>query len=113
MTMLSLSATADATGKATVEITPNKSGVQWTVAQIGVETIPVRPAGNATTRLNGRYVTSTAVLPSSAGGQPFINIQPIDKLSIDFVGLTAGDSCIVSVFYNESLWGETPRADVV
>lgn len=113
MTMGVATASADSTGTAVVTITPDKSGVQWTIAQLGVESVPPRGTATATIRLNGRYVTSTIVMPQSAGGQPFINLQYNDQFTVTFSGLTVKDEAIVTYFYNESLWGTIPKADVV
>lgn len=102
-----------ADGTATINISPDKSGIQWTVGQTGVESVPTRTTGTCTTRLNGNYLTSTATLPASAGGQPAINIQATDTLSFLFQGLTQGDSAIVTLYYTETPWGTIPKTDVV
>lgn len=113
MTMLALSATADAAGNATIEVVPNKAGIQWTIGQVNAETIPFRGTASCTIRFNGRFVTNSAILPSSAGGQPFINLQSMDKMTVDFTGMSAGDTAVAAVFLKESLWGAIPDANVV
>lgn len=113
MTALTKSAQASAAGTATVNISPDKSGIQWAVAQISVECRPSRVTQQVTTRLNGNYYTSSAVLPSVASGSPAQLLQAIDVLSFEFIGCTVGDSCIVTISYTESPWGTIPRVDVV
>lgn len=113
MTALTKSAQAGAAGTATVNISPDKSGIQWAVAQISVECRPSRVTQQVTTRFNGNYYSSSAVLPSVASGAPAQMLQAVDILSFDFIGCTAGDSCIVSIYYTESQWGTMPRVDVV
>ena len=106
-------ATANAAGIATVTIPPVLSGLQWTVAQSSVETLPTRSGVTCTTTLNGNLVTSTQVVPSTAGGSPAINVQAGDALVYAFTGLTQGDTAKVTLFYNESAWGTPPRTDWV
>lgn len=113
MTALSSSAQAAADGTATVNISPSKSGIQWAVAQITAECKPSRNTQQVTVRVNGNYYTSSAVLPSTASGAPAQMLQATDTMSFAFSGCTAGDSCIVTIYYTESPWGTTPRVDVV
>lgn len=109
----SYSVQAGAAGTATVRISPSKSGIQWAIAQISVECIPARVTQQVTMRKNGNYYTSSAVMPSVASGTPAMLLQATDTLTADFLGCTAGDSCIVTIYYTESQWGTVPRVDVV
>lgn len=113
MTAKAFSATVKADGTCLINISPDKSGIQWTVGQTGVESVPTRATGTVTTRLNGNYLTSTATMPASAGGQPAINMQATDTLSFLFTGLTVGDNAIVTLYYTETPWGTIPKVDVV
>ena len=113
MTALSASAQANASGTATVSISPNKSGIQWAVAQISVECKPSRATQNVTVRVNGNYFTSSASMPDVASGAPAQMLQAMDIMTFDFAGCTSGDSCIVTIYYTESQWGSVPRVDVV
>lgn len=113
MTVLSQSASADINGEATVTISPQKSGIQWAVAQSSVETRPYRGTAQCETRFNENFLTSSAVLPATAGGAPAITLQANDNLSFRFTGCTQGDSCVVTIYYTESPWGTIPRVDVV
>lgn len=113
MTVLTKSASADVNGEAIVSISPEKSGIQWAVAQSSCETRPFRGTAQVTTRFNENYLTSSAVLPSTAGGAPAITLQANDRLSYEFIGCTQGDSCVVTIYYTESQWGTVPRVDVV
>lgn len=113
MAMSAFTANATAVTPTIVQVVPNKSGVQWVVAQLGAETVPFRGTASTVVKLNGRYVTSSAVLPSSAGGQPYITLQSKDLLTVEFSGMTAGDQAIVTVFYVETLWGTVPTGEIV
>jgi hypothetical protein len=106
-------ARAKADGTCTVTIQLTKSGVQWVVAQIGAETQPFRSTAQVTMRKNGGYLTSSATLPASSGGNPAILMQGMDTLTFDFVGMTLNDTAVVTLYYVESLWGTIPNGDVV
>lgn len=101
----SYSAFVGASGTATLIIVPDKSGIQWVVAQISVDCSPSRPEGNATVRKNGQYVTSTITLPQTAGGEPALLLQYFDTMTITFSGCQPGDNVIGTVYYNEVPWG--------
>jgi hypothetical protein len=113
MTALSQSAQANAAGQATVHIAVNKSGLQWAVAQMSVEARPQAVNGACTVLFNGNYYTSTATLPSTAGGQPAITLQAQDDLAFQFVGLAPGATGVVTIYYTETAWGEIPNVSVV
>lgn len=88
-----------------VRIQHNRSGIDWVVSQISVETIPATPAGLAVVRRNGRYLTDTTQLPAGAQGQPFYKLSASDVLTIDFSNLVAGTTAICTVSYQEGTWG--------
>ena len=113
MATTSRTATAKADGTCTVNISPDKSGIQWTVAQSTVETLPFTGTAQVTTRLDGRYMTSSSVLPATAGGSPAIVLQSMSILSFDLIGMTPGSVAVVTIYYTESVWGSDARADVV
>lgn len=114
MALYSSSARANANGEATATVQQNKSGLQWLVYQIAVETIPQRSSAQATVTLNGRYITSTVVgSGSSAQGPPYLTISGMDQLVVSWVGLTAGDSAILTLLYQETEWGVLPAGDFV
>lgn len=102
-------ATADANGNATVTIPQVKSGLQWTVGQSSVESIPTRTGASCVTTLNGNLVTSSQIIPSAASGAPAINLNSGDNLVFTFAGLTQGDTAKVTLYYNESQWGTPPN----
>jgi hypothetical protein len=102
-------ATAGSDGKASITVSPLLSGIQWTVGQTSVESIPIRTGASCTESLNGNLVTNTQIIPSAASGSPAINLQANDKLTFDFAGLTAGDTAKVTIYYNESEWGTPPN----
>lgn len=100
-----------ATGATTAQtrIQHNKTGRAWTISQVSVETLPFRGTAQATVRLNGRYVTSTAVTPSAAQGPPFHTLESGDLLTVDWVGVVAGDSVLTNLYYVESASGIPPQ----
>lgn len=110
----SASARADASGNATVRIQHNRSGIVWVVSQIAVENTPTTPsAAKAIVRRNGRYLTSTSIVPASAQGQPFYALNAPDVLEIDFSNVPVGDTAIVTLSYQETLWGQVTTGIVV
>jgi hypothetical protein len=113
MAILTRTGQADSSGTATVTISPDKSGIQWAVAQIACESFPARTTAQVVTRFNGSLLTTSAVIPSVASGAPAITLQAIDQLTFLFTGLTQGDTTNVTIYYNESPWGTIPRVDVV
>jgi hypothetical protein len=113
MTILSQSATAGANGQAVVTITPGKSGIQWAIGQMSVESSQGSQTGQVFIRVNGKLYTSASFLPMAASGQPALLLQGADIMTATFTGLTAGDSGIVNCWYNESLWGTVPKVDVM
>jgi hypothetical protein len=113
MTILAQSATAKADGTAVVSISPTKSGVQWAIGQIAVESAQASQTAEATVRVNGRLYTSAQFLPMTASGQPALMLQAADIMTVEFTNLTPGDTAEVSCWYNESPWGEIPRVDVM
>lgn len=105
MALLPVTAIAGAAGTAQVRIQHGRSGLQWVVSQISVQSIPLRTGATVTVNLNGQYWTSTSVLPATASGQPFITLNASDLLTADFAFLTVGDSAILNLFYVETHWG--------
>lgn len=102
-----VTATADVNGNATALMKVDKSGVQWHVWQVSVETIPVRSSSRATLRRNGRYVSSTITgSGATAFGPPALLLNQNDQLTVDWIGMTAGDECIATPFYEEVQWGQ-------
>lgn len=106
-------ATAGSDGTCTVTVSPYKAGIQWTVGQTAIESLPTRTGATCITKLNGNLLTSSQVIPATAGGQPAINMQATDIMTFEFAGLTAGDTAKVTVYYNESAWGTPPNASWV
>ena len=91
----------------TITIEHGKSGLQWIIWQLTVETIPARLSAQATLRKNGRYVTSTIVgSGSSAQGPPAILLNSNDVLTVLWIGMQAGDELIATPFYEEVPWGQ-------
>jgi len=109
MSSTAFTAQAGSDGTATVTIPPVLSGLQWTISQSSIESIPLRGGASCTTKLNGNMVTTSQVIPATASGAPAINVQAGDVLTYQFAGLTQGDTAKVTIFYNESQWGSPPN----
>jgi hypothetical protein len=107
-------ATAAADGTATVTFAAVPTGLVWVVGQIGIETLPPRNGSTATVRKNGRYITSTALgSGSSASGPPFISISSHDVLTVQWAGMTQGDTCAAILLYSEYIVGTLPGSVTV
>lgn len=113
MTQQALSAIADATGTAVVTISPAKSGIQWAIGQLSVESVQGSQTGQATVRVNGRLYMSAQFLPMVASGTPALMLQGPDISLVTFTGLTPGDVGEVAFWYNESPWGTVPNVQVM
>lgn len=106
-------ATADSSGNCTLTFdgTAIPSGMQWIIAQITIETIPVRGSARCTVRRNGRYITSSIVgSGSSAQGPPYLLLNGTDTLSASWVGMQQGDECVLLLLYEQVPWGMTHLA---
>jgi hypothetical protein len=108
MPLLPATAKAVAGGTAQVRIQHNRSGLQWVVSQLSVESNPLRTGATATIKLNGQFVSDTPFLPQTASGQPFITLNASDLLTADFAFLTVNDVAILNIFYVETYWGNAP-----
>lgn len=104
---------ANALGIATINVQHNKSGIIWVVSQISVESSPVRPAANVAVTRNGRPMTTTAVVPATASGQPFYRLNASDILTLTYRNLTSGDTAIATISYSETLWGQFNDGSVI
>ena len=105
MTILTRSINADALGTATVTFADVPTGIQWVIAQVGVEvvgsTVVTTPV-TATIKLNGRLVTSTNQgAAGSAGGQPFLSLKPGDVFTVSWRAVPVGYSCVANLYYSE------------
>lgn len=107
------SARAASNGTATVEIQQTKSGLVWVVSQMAVESQPVRNTAKCTVKRNGQLMTTTAIVPATAGGNPFYRLNAGDILSFFFENLTSGDTARAIISYEESQWGQANTGAVV
>lgn len=107
------SARAASNGVATVLIQHNKSGIQWVVSQISVRSDPIRNTAQCRVSRNGQQLTNTALVPSTASGQPFYRLNAADALEVVFSNLTSGDFAYVTVSYSEGLWGMANDGTVI
>lgn len=104
---------ANAAGIAVARFQLNRSGIVWVVSQIAVRTSPPRPNAAVTVTRNGQTMTTSSVVPATAGGQPFYRLNNSDVLEATFTGLTLNDDAIVTLSYSESLWGQPNDGSVV
>jgi hypothetical protein len=104
---------ANAAGIAVCRFQLNRSGVVWVVSQISVRTSPARQNTSVTITRNGQTMTTTSVVPATAGGQPFYRLNNSDVLEATYTGLTVGDSAITTLSYSESLWGQPNDGNVI
>jgi hypothetical protein len=107
------SARAGSDGTATVTVQQNLAGLVWVVSQISVTSEPLRAAANCTVRRNGQLMTTTSIVPATAGGQPFYRLNSGDTLTFEFTNLTANDIARATVSYSESQWGEYNDGSVI
>lgn len=111
------SAQALANGTANVTIAAQIPGGRvWIVSQVGIEAITTQASVTAIMRKNGRFLTSSAVgQGASASGAPYITLKAGDKLTMDWAGLSLGDTAILTVLYNEIAWADlaSQQIDVV
>lgn len=107
----SVSVAANGTAVAVLGQVP--AGLQWIVYQVGAETVPARNGSTVTLRKNGRFLSSAPLTSApdgssagaSASGPPAFAVHPGDQMSANFAGMTSGDSCSVTWYYNEYPWG--------
>lgn len=93
-------ATCDASGVATIEITPRGSYI-WVVQQVAVEMLNPTAGASCSIRLNDWLVTPVVAAGDAAGGDPPIDVGPGDLMTVVFRGGIAGRVCRATVFYIE------------
>lgn len=93
--------------RVTVTCNMNKNGLQWNVWQMSVEVSAANSQAQVlSVRRNGRYITSSLTVPSSAQGPPAIILGGSDNLDVAFTGMNAGEEAVVVLFYEEVRAGE-------
>lgn len=97
---------------ATVVCNHNKQNIQWIVWQISCEssrgTLSLGQVDSI--RRNGRYLTSSFILPAAAQGPPAITLDGSDNLEVIFSQLVTGEQVVVTLFYQEIQVGHIPPA---
>lgn len=95
---------------ATVVCNHNKQNIQWVVWQISCEssrgTVSLGQVDSI--RRNGRFLTSSYILPAAAQGPPAIVLNGNDNLEVAFSGLVTGEQVVVTLFYEEIQAGQMP-----
>lgn len=112
---VSQTAKVAANGTASITLVPIPSGLQWTIYQISTETSTARSGSSVTVRKNGRFITS-GPLPLgqlSAQGPPFILVNPGDQIVCSWAGMTSGDVCTVTWYYQQTPWSATAPSQAV
>lgn len=91
------STTADAAGAATIRIQP--TGVQpWLVTQVSVE-METDASATCVLRKNGFAVTPLVAQLDAAGGDPSVELQMNDELTVEWTNANPGDVGKVLIFY--------------
>lgn len=94
------SATADAAGAATIDVTPSGS-YTWVVRQVSIE-MATAPAGAACTlRFNGTFVSALIATGDAAVEPPPIRVAVGDHLTVEWTGCTPGAVGSALVLYDE------------
>lgn len=88
----------------------NKQNIEWVVWQISCESSRgnVSLAQVDSIRRNGRFLTSSYILPAAAQGPPAIVLGGNDNLEVAFSGLVTGEQVVVTLFYQEIQAGQIP-----
>lgn len=98
----SFSATANASGVATITISPNTKQRTWVVRQLSIETVGTAPLGSqCTVRKNGSFVTLMIAQADSAGDEPPVTLYGSDQMTVTWTGLTASTPVKAFIIYDE------------
>lgn len=91
----------------TVQCSHDKQNIRWVVWQLSVESNPIRSSAVVSSvRRNGRYLTSSILVPSAAQGPPSIMLEASNVLEVKFDNMVAGDDAIVTLWYEEVQSGQ-------
>lgn len=102
----SLSATVDAAGNATITITPT-TRQRWLVQQVVPEAENAASASGEL-RKNGRLVSPFLASGDVIADAPPVPVGPSDKLTVEWTGLTPGDTVHVYWIYDDGQPGPSP-----
>lgn len=99
------SGVADSTGALTVTVQPT-SYLPWTVSQVSIEmtgttAVPVPGTTTCVIRKNGFAVSPVVAQLDAAGGDPPIELQPGDQMTVEWSGAAAGNVGKVLVIYDQ------------
>ncbi|GAA4699731.1 hypothetical protein [Phytohabitans rumicis] len=94
------SATANAAGAATVTIRP-PSSAGWTVTQVSIEMDTEATGVLCNLRKNGFLISPLVPQSDAAGGDPPVELQASDEMTVEWTGANAGDAGRVLIFYTE------------
>lgn len=93
---VSQSATVNASGTATITITPNGS-YQWSVDQVSTEYTAAPNGCLSALRRNGSKVSDLIATGDVADGAPAVILNPGDRATVEWTGATPGD--VVKAWY--------------
>lgn len=93
-----------------VECAHYKQNIRWIIWQMSVESSQEYGVEVEAVRRNGRYITSSFIVPAAAQGPPAFILDGGDIITFSFAGLDEGEEAIVNLFYEEVLSGEVGSA---
>jgi hypothetical protein len=96
------SATAAASGAATITISPSTKARTWVISQVSIEVAGTAPFGAAAVmRVNGNLITPMVAQADAAGGDPPVTLYGSDTMTIVWSGLTSGQTVKATIIYDE------------
>lgn len=85
------------------------SGLQWTIYQLSVETIPFEAGASVIVRRNGRIITTSSTGGRAAAqGPPAIMFGAGDEMTVEWDGVANKDQLLCTLMYTEQNWGDIP-----
>lgn len=97
-------ATADAAGEATITVRPRDSR-GWRVTQVSVSMAAgsassVSGSATCAVRVNGFLVAPAVAQGDAVAGDPPVDLEPGDEMTIEWVAANAGNICSALLFYD-------------
>lgn len=90
-----------ANGKATVDVKVANGFDTWTISQVSIE-MPAAGSGATCWLRKGAYpITPMVASGDTAAGEPYAQIGPFDKLTVEWAGCPPNATGKVLVFYDD------------